>query len=427
MDFVPLTNKDKEEMLAKIGIKSIDDLFQNIGPRFNKDLNISSAMTEMEVKKHVTNLSEKNSQLKCFRGAGCYNHYVPSAINHILLRGEFYTAYTPYQPEVSQGTLQAIYEFQTYISALTGMEVANASMYDGQTAVAESILLAVNETQRQKVYVHDVNFECKQVVQTYAEANGFTTTDSIDENTACIVLQNPTFKGSVEDVKQWAEKAHAVGALLIVYVADPTSLALLEAPGVLGADIVVGELQSFGNGMFYGGPWGAFMAISKKYMKKIPGRLCGRTVDNRGNEGFILTLQAREQHIRREKATSNICTNQALNALAASIYLSLLGREGLRNVAKLSYQRAHQLLEALVNRSGVQRFELVNKKPFYNEFTVKLQNSNTTIEKINKKLEENGFLGGLDLGNNEWLLACTEQTSEEDINKFCSIVMKEVA
>jgi len=195
----------------------------------------------------------------------------------------------------------------------------------------------------------------------------------------------------------------------------------------LGADIVVGELQSFGNGMFYGGPWGAFMAISKKYMKKIPGRLCGRTVDNRGNEGFILTLQAREQHIRREKATSNICTNQALNALAASIYLSLLGREGLRNVAKLSYQRAHQLLEALVVRPGVQRFELVNKKPFYNEFTVKLQNSNTTIEKINKKLEENGFLGGLDLGNNEWLLACTEQTSEEDINKFCSIVMKEVA
>ena len=365
--------------------------------------------------KPVSEIAEKNSVLKSFRGAGCYDHYVPRAVNHLLLRGEFYTAYTPYQPEVSQGTLQAIYEFQTMVCALTGMEVANASMYDGASAVAESILLAKGETNRNNIYIHGINLECEQVVRTYGEANGFEISNSIDQNTACILLQNPTFSGNVENVKEWAEKAHRVGALLIVYVSDPTCLAILEAPGTLGADVVVGELQSFGNSMSFGGPWGGFLAVTKTYMKKIPGRLCGRTVDTRGNEGFVLTLQAREQHIRREKATSNICTNQALNALAATIYLSLLGGKGLRNVALLSYKRAHTLQEKL-SKIG---FGLVNKKPFYNEFTVK---SPVQIKKLNEHLALHGFLGGLEVGESHWLLACTEKNSEEDIDRFVSVV-----
>ncbi|MBI5159121.1 aminomethyl-transferring glycine dehydrogenase subunit GcvPA, partial [Candidatus Micrarchaeota archaeon] len=343
-------------------------------------------------------------------------HYVPSALNHLLLRGEFYTAYTPYQPEISQGTLQAIYEFQTFVCLLTGMDVANASMYEAGSACAEAINLACAETGKSKVvFANKLNPQYESTIKTYSEACGFEVAEKLDDGVACVLVQNPDFFGSIEDLSALSAKAKTVGALLVVCVGDASSLALLKPPGECGADVVVGDLQAFGNGLSFGGPYGAFMAVRKELVKRIPGRLVGRTLDVDGKQGFVLTLQAREQHIRREKASSNICSNQALNALAATIYLSLLGGEGLKNVATVSFERAHLLQRKL----GELGFTLVRDAPFYNEFLVR---SPVEVKKLNNALAEKGILGGIEFSAREWLVACTELNSEKEIEEFVEIV-----
>ncbi len=426
MDFIPLTESDKKALLAKIGVNSVEELFVGVEPKLKRDLNVEGGLSESELSARLHELSGKNKACTLFRGGGAYNHYVPAALNHVLLRGEFYTAYTPYQPEVSQGTLQAIYEFQTYVCLLAGMDVANASMYEAGSACAEAINLARGETGRNKVVIgNKINPEYARVIQTYADACGFEVVglidggvEAIDESVACVVVQTPNYFGCIEDLCEWKQKASDKGALLVVCVNDATSLALLKPPGECGADVVVGDLQAFGNGLSFGGPYGAFMAVRKEHIKRIPGRLVGKTADTDGKEGFVLTLQAREQHIRREKASSNICSNQSLNALAATIYLALMGRTGLANVAKTSFSRAHKLQQKLTELG----FTLAYNTPFYNEFAV---HSPVEVKKLNEKLLENGIVGGIELGEKEWLLACTELTTEKDIEEFVSTV-KEV-
>ncbi|MDO8553998.1 MAG: aminomethyl-transferring glycine dehydrogenase subunit GcvPA [Candidatus Micrarchaeota archaeon] len=439
MNYIPITDQDEKDMLALLGLKNIEELFTHVPAKLNRDLALGEPLSELELKKHLQELSEKNNVLKYFRGAGSYLHYVPSAINHLILRGEFFTAYTPYQPEVSQGTLQAIYEFQTLICALTGMDVANASMYDVATAAAESMLLARSENERNEVVIaNPLNPQYLEVLKTYAASCGFVLHEGISkltDKTSCVIVQQPSYHGSIEDLKQFSDKIHEKGAMLAVIITDPTSLAIIEPPGSFGADIVVGDLQCFGNGLNFGGPSGGFMAVKKQFIKKIPGRLCGMTNDDKGNTGFILTLQAREQHIRREKATSNICTNQALNALASTIYLSLLGKTGLRNVAMKSYHNAHKL-QKLLEVSG---FKLVDgskplsagqknadnichetrDKSFYNEFLVETP---VPVKNLNAKLQDHGFLGGVEVAENKWLLCCTEMLDDKDIEKFVETV-----
>lgn len=420
VDYIPITSSDEKEMLSLLGLKNIDELFAHVPAKLNRELALGDPLSEMEVKQKLQELSEKNKVLKYFRGAGSYWHYVPSAINHVILRGEFFTAYTPYQPEISQGTLQAIYEFQTLICSLTGMDVANASMYDAATAAAEAMLLSRSENERSEIVISTpLNPQYLEVLNTYAASCGFTIhhgVDKITDKTSCVIVQQPNYHGSIEDLKQFAESVHAKGAMLAVIIGDPTSLAIVEPPGTFGADIVVGDLQCFGNGMNFGGPTGGFMAVKKQFIKRIPGRLCGMTNDERGNTGFILTLQAREQHIRREKATSNICTNQALNALTATIYLALLGKSGLKNVAMKSYENAHKL-QKLLETIG---YKLVDSsKPFYNEFLVE---TTVPVKTLNAKLQDNGFLGGLEVAENKWLLCCTEMLNEKNIDKFVEIV-----
>ncbi|MFH1520703.1 MAG: aminomethyl-transferring glycine dehydrogenase subunit GcvPA [Candidatus Micrarchaeota archaeon] len=418
MNFIPQTDDDRKQMLARIGVSSLDELVAAMKPKLGRELNLPKALSELELTKHVKFLADKNVILKNFRGAGAYHHYIPSAVNHMLLRGEFFTAYTPYQPEVSQGTLQAIYEFQTMISQLTGMDAANASMYDCATAIAEAAILSRAANGRKEiVLVGEINPQYKTTLETYAKAGDFGIkygTNDISQETSCVVVQNPDYHGSVQDLSELEKKTHAAGALFVVVISDPTSLAVLKPPGEFNADVVVGELQAFGNPMSFGGPTGGFMAVKTEFVKKIPGRLCGMSVDTRGQKAFILTLQAREQHIKRERATSNICSNQGLNALAAVIYLSLLGSTGLRQVAGLSCKQAHELQRQLIGIG----FAPENQQ-FYNEFVV---TSPVDVKKLNDTLLENGFLGGVDLGNNRWLLCCTEMLSQDDLTEFLNVV-----
>jgi glycine dehydrogenase subunit 1 len=414
MRFVSLG--EEGEMLKVAGVKTIDELFAGVEPKLGRALDLPPPMSEMELGEHMAALSKKNRTLKCFIGAGCYDHYIPSAVGHIVSRSEFYTAYTPYQAEVSQGTLQVIYEFQTYMCMLTGMDVANASMYDGATALAEAVFLARDATERGEVAVlTPLNPNYWKVLDTYCSAHGVKITAGLSDKSACAVVQNPDFEGDVHDIAGYAEKAHAAGALLIVSVPDPTSLALLEPPGRCGADVVAGDAQSFGNPVSFGGPLLGFMALRKEHMKRIPGRLAGMTNDSAGKRGFILTLQAREQHIRRERASSNICSNQALCALAATAYLALMGKTGLRSAAVLSYKRSHALREKL-GRLG---FSLENKRPFYNEFVVKCP---VAPAKIIEHLAKQGIAAGVDLGNDRMLVCCTEKITEEDIDGYAKAV-----
>ena len=416
MNYIPITEQDEKEMLALLGLKNIDELFARVPAQLKHELNISEPLSEFEVRKKLQELSDKNKVLKYFRGGGSYWHYVPSAVNHIILRGEFFTAYTPYQPEVSQGTLQAIYEFQTLICALTAMDVANASMYDAASAAAEAMLLAKSENGKNEIMIsNEINPQYIDTLKTYANACGFIFSSEISDKTSCVFIQQPNYHGSIEDLRKLVATAHEKGVIVCVIVGEPTSLAIIEPPGAFDADIVVGDLQCFGNGLNFGGPTGGFMAVKKNLTKRIPGRLCGLTTDTRGNQGFTLTLQAREQHIRREKATSNICTNQALNALASTIYLSLLGKTGLQNVAIKSYNNAHKLCEKL-EALGYRR---ISDKPFYNEF---LMQTPVPIETLNAKLQDHGFLGGLEIEKNKWLLCCTEMLDEKDIEKFVGII-----
>jgi glycine dehydrogenase subunit 1 len=416
MDYIPATEKDIKEMLNLVGVGSINDLVREFIPAFTSKLNLPQPKSELELMHHMRGLAHTNKVLRCFAGAGAYNHYIPTAVSHLLSRGDFFTGYTPYQAEMSQGTLQAIYEFQSFICLLTGMDVANASLYEGASALAEAALLSCSYTRRDRVFVKEgLHPQYLEVIRTYCEGAELTLTDKIDNNTACVIAQNPDFYGNVENLHYLAERAHRAGALFTTCIVEPTSLAILEPPGKYGADIVVGEGQSFGIPLSFGGPYLGFIAVKDFLLKKLPGRICGMTTDSRGNRGFVLTFQAREQHIRRERATSNITTNQALMALAATIYLALMGRSGLTRVAKLSYARAHLLNRKLEEAD----FRNLNSKPFYNEFVMKVPES---AEELESRLLKKGILGGVNLGEDNLLICCTEMNSVQDIDDFVSAV-----
>jgi glycine dehydrogenase subunit 1 len=417
MNYSPITEKDKEEMLKRIGVRSINDLIMDLKPSLNEKLDLSKPMSELELVEHLRNISQKNNIMKYFIGAGAYNHYIPSAVNHLLMRGEFLTGYTPYQAEMNQGTLHTMYEFQSFICLLTGMDIANASLYEGSSALAEAVLLSSSYNGRNCIFIKDgLNPQYLEVLKTYCEGADLKIVNEINNKTACVIAQNPDFYGSIENLQYVAEQAHKVGALFITCVVEPTSLAILEPPGNYGADIVVGEGQSFGIPVNFGGPYLGFMAVKSFLLKKIPGRICGMTTDSKGNKGFVLTFQAREQHIRRERATSNITTNVALMAIASTIYLALMGRKGLINVAKLSYSRAH-LLQNKLKSIG---FESLNKKPFYNEFYMKAPSG--SLENISSNLLKNGILGGLNLDEDKILICCTELNTVQDIESYVSIL-----
>lgn len=436
--YIGNTNSDREQMLKEAGYDSIDSLFKAVpdSVKLKSSLNLPPAQSEMELIKNIKKLSNKNLNLDeytCFLGAGAYDHYIPAAIDLLISRQEFYTAYTPYQPEISQGTLQVIFEYQTMISELTGLPVVNASMYDGATAMTEAAIMACESTKRTEIIIAStVHPEYRQVLNTYAQFRDITVVelgyndgqadleelkDKLNNNTAAVIVQSPNFFGVIEDIAAMKEMIHDNKSLLVV-CADPVSLALLKSPGELGADIAVGDGQALGNSLSFGGPYLGFMAVTEKLMRKMPGRIVGETVDKEGNRGFVLTLQTREQHIRREKATSNICSNQALNALTATIYLTLMGKEGLKEVASLCLKKSHYAYDELI-KTG--KFSPVFTKPFFKEFIVK---SNKTISELNSKLLESNIIGGYDTGRSYselkdcWLVAVTEKRSKEDIDKL---------
>ena len=437
--FIPHTDVEREEMLKTIGVEHMQDLFTDVPASFRfPELNLPRPLTEMEVMAQLRDLSlanESTQDLTCFLGAGAYNHFIPAAVDSLLRRGEFFTAYTPYQPEISQGTLQAIFEYQSLIANLTGMEVSNASHYDGATATAEAAVMAYHHFREKKgriVLSTGVNPQYRDVLCTYmcgfpnveivGEKEGLNPLDHLDAlvklvdgNTALVVVQYPDFLGQVEDLSQFAEKVHQAGALLAVVV-NPMALGILKAPGDFGADVVVGDGQPLGIPLSFGGPYLGLFATRKEFVRKISGRLVGETVDDQGRKGYVLTLTAREQHIRREKATSNICTNQGLMALASAIYLSLLGKQGLRQVANLCYQKAHYAAKEIDSIAG---YQVVSAKPFFNEFVVKCP---APVEDINASLLDHNILGGYDLGTDypelagHMLIAVTEMNAREDID-----------
>jgi glycine dehydrogenase subunit 1 len=441
MSYIPNTDADRTAMLAAIGKHSIEDLFGDVpaDKRF-PHLNLAPALSEMELARYFQTAAEENrdaTHTLNFLGAGAYQHFIPAAINHLILRGEFYSAYTPYQPEVSQGTLTAIYEYQSLICQLTGMDAANASMYDGSTATAEAALMAARLTHRDKIVVSAaLHPEYREVIRTltqglalpvhaslYSADHGLTDLDAlraqVDDQTACVIVQYPNFFGAIEDLGAIGQSAHAKGALFIVCV-DPIALGLLKTPGDFGADIVVGEGQAMGWGYNFGGPYLGLFACRKEHMRQMPGRLVGRTVDTQGRRGFVLTLQAREQHIRREKATSNICTNEALMALAATVYLSLVGKNGLRRVAELSYHKAHYAAQAIGSLPG---YAPAFDAPFFKEFVVRTPKP---AGEINAALLRRNIIGGYDLsrayaGLSHLMLLCvTELHTKQDIDQLVS-------
>ncbi|MFC1878486.1 aminomethyl-transferring glycine dehydrogenase subunit GcvPA [Chloroflexota bacterium] len=434
--FIPHTDADREEMLRTIGMQRLEDLFQAVPPahRF-PELDLPEAVTEMEVAAEIQEIASYNENVRdliSFLGAGAYNHYTPAAVDSILRRGEFYTAYTPYQPEVSQGTLQAIFDYQSLIAALTGMEISNASHYDGATAVAEAISLgyANFRGKRSKILLSpSLHPHYLQTAHTYNPggeiiiAGDNLAIDSkpealiplIDDQTALVMVQYPDFFGRIYDYQALADAAHAAGALFGVAV-NPMALGLFTPPGHFGADVVVGEGQSLGIPLSYGGPYLGIFATRQKYVRKMAGRLVGETVDNRGQRAYVLTLTAREQHIRREKATSNICTNQGLIALAATIYMSLLGKQGFQQVAELCYHKAHYAAQKLAALPG---YQLWSDNTFFNEFVLHCP---LPAAEINAHLLEHGVIGGYDLGQDypelsqHLLIAVTEMNSKEDID-----------
>jgi glycine dehydrogenase subunit 1 len=435
--YLPMTEQDKKEMLEAIGIESVDELFSDIPEevRFNGRLNIKEAKSESALTKELFKLANQNVNLKThasFLGAGVYDHYIPSIVDHVISRSEFYTAYTPYQPEISQGELQAIFEFQTMICELTGMDVANSSMYDGGTALAEAAMLACGQTRRKTILISEaVHPEYREVVKTYARGqrhqvveiplnNGVTSTEQLKElmsnDVAAVIIQYPNFFGRIEPLKDFAAIAHEYKSLFVVSC-NPVALGILTPPGNLGADIVTGDAQPFGIPTSFGGPHCGFFAVSKKLMRKIPGRLVGQTVDEDGRRGFVLTLQAREQHIRREKATSNICSNQALNALAASVAMSSLGKKGIREMAVKNVQKANYAKKQFKEKG----FDIVYDGPIFNEFVLKVDKP---ISQLSQHLLEKGFIAGYDLGkldeklHGHMLVCVTEVRTKEEIDQF---------
>ncbi|HUE99942.1 MAG TPA: aminomethyl-transferring glycine dehydrogenase subunit GcvPA [Anaerolineales bacterium] len=445
MTYIPTSPTERDAMLEIIGVKSLDDLFEDVPARHRFPmLNLPPALTEMEAMNELSGLAQANENVRndliSFLGAGMYNHYIPSVVDHILRRGEFYTAYTPYQPEISQGTLQAIFEYQSLMATLTGMDVSNASHYDGATATAEAVNLAYAQFRgkRKKVVVSPtVNPQYRAVIRTYVQGmdlelvadNANADLDSqpdeltglLDDNTSLLIVQYPDFFGRVYDYTKLIEAAHAKGALVCV-VANPTALAMFKTPGSMGADIVVGDGQPLGIPMWYGGPSVGFFTTRKNFVHKMAGRLVGETVDNRGQRAYVLTLTAREQHIKRERATSNICTNQGLIALGTAVYLSLLGKKGLRQVAELCYQKAHYAAAQLSQIDGI---GLCFTDPFFHEFALCV---NRPVSEVNAHLLEHGILGGYDLGQDypalkdHMLIAVTEMNSKEDIDMFVEVL-----
>lgn len=447
MRYLPLTENDRQSMLEKIGVASVDELFRDVpasaklkGPISG----LSSHMPEYEVERMLSAMAAKNiSAGSCpfFLGAGAYRHHVPASVDQLLLRGEFLTSYTPYQPEVSQGTLQYLFEFQTQVAMLTGMPVANASMYDGATACAEAVMMANRVTKRKHAIISgNLHPHYRETIVTMGEMTGFTADvgqpapqavenfiAQMNEHTSCVVVQNPDFFGRLSDYTQLAAACQDKGALLIVVVTEIFSLGLLKSPGEMGADIVVAEGQGIGNGLNFGGPYVGLFACKEKYMRQMPGRLCGQTVDTDGKRGFVLTLSAREQHIRREKATSNICTNSGLCALAFTIHLSLMGEEGFTGMAQLNHAKACQLAEKLSAISGC---TILNDN-FFNEFTLQLPKP---AMEIVETLARKPILAGVPVSrfyprdknlSNLLLVTVTELTADKDMDALIQ-ALKEV-
>ncbi|HCW7501892.1 TPA: aminomethyl-transferring glycine dehydrogenase subunit GcvPA [Staphylococcus aureus] len=435
--YIPLTEKDKQEMLQTIGAKSIGELFGDVPSDIllNRDLNIAEGEAETTLLRRLNRIASKNITKEThtsFLGAGVYDHYVPSVVDAMISRSEFYTAYTPYQPEISQGELQAIFEFQTLICELTDMDVANSSMYDGMTSFAEACILAFSQTKKNKIVVSKgLHYQALQVLHTYAKTRkefevveidlDGTVTDlkkleaAVDDETAAVAVQYPNFYGSIEDLEKIHSFIEDKKALFIVY-ANPLALGLLTPPGSFGADIVVGDTQPFGIPAQFGGPHCGYFATTKKLMRKVPGRLVGQTQDDEGNRGFVLTLQAREQHIRRDKATSNICSNQALNALASSIAMSALGKQGIYDIAVQNIEHANYAKQQFIKKG----FEVLDGTSF-NEFVVKFDKP---IQQVNEELVKYNIIGGFDLGvvsddfKNHMLIAVTELRTKDEIDTF---------
>lgn len=435
--YIPLTEKDKQEMLQTIGAKSIGELFGDVPSDIllNRDLNIAESEAETTLLRRLNRIASKNITKEThtsFLGAGVYDHYAPSVVDAMISRSEFYTAYTPYQPEISQGELQAIFEFQTLICELTDMDVANSSMYDGMTSFAEACILVFSQTKKNKIVVSKgLHYQALQVLHTYAKTRkefevveidlDGTVTDlkkleaAVDDDTAAVAVQYPNFYGSIEDLEKIHSFIEDKKALFIVY-ANPLALGLLTPPGSFGADIVVGDTQPFGIPAQFGGPHCGYFATTKKLMRKVPGRLVGQTQDDEGNRGFVLTLQAREQHIRRDKATSNICSNQALNALASSIAMSALGKQGIYDIAVQNIEHANYAKQQFIKKG----FEVLDGTSF-NEFVVKFDKP---IQQVNEELVKYNIIGGFDLGvvsddfKNHMLIAVTELRTKDEIDTF---------
>ncbi|MBT5872989.1 MAG: aminomethyl-transferring glycine dehydrogenase subunit GcvPA [Candidatus Latescibacteria bacterium] len=439
MSYIPNTDADRKLMLEAIGVASIDELLSVVPHevRLPHPLSLPSALSELELTDLMAEMADQNldaDQCVSFLGAGVYDHYVPSAIKHLAGRSEYLTAYTPYQPEVSQGTLQGIYEFQTMICELTGLEVANASMYDGASAAAEAMMMACAATKRkQVVVVGSLHPQYTGTIHTYSHGPGIAVTEipchqgrvnpddvrnAVSDESACLIVQHPNFFGGLEEITELETIVHKAGALLVMIV-DPISLGLLKSPGEYGADIAVGEGQALGNHMSYGGPALGFMAVKKAFIRRIPGRIAGKTVDDQGRRGFVLTLQAREQHIRRDKATSNICTSQQLNALMATIYLSLIGKSGLKKVADLCLQKSHYAAQQISELPG---FDLRYQIPYFKEFVVKTPIDPAQLvhdlsrSKIHAGLDLRRF-PGMDL-DDCLLVAVTERRTKQQIDLF---------
>ncbi|HWQ47138.1 MAG TPA: aminomethyl-transferring glycine dehydrogenase subunit GcvPA [Longilinea sp.] len=441
--FIPHTEEERAAMLRTIGVPTIEDLFKDVPAKYRfPKLNLPPKLSEMEAMAQVqeyASANESTQDMACFLGAGAYHHYIPAVVDSILRRGEFYTAYTPYQPEISQGTLQAIFEYQTLIANLTGMEISNASHYDGATAVAEAGVMAYHNFRGKRgniVVSPGVHPQYRQVLCTYLcgyhnacikgqDLPALSTPSDliplIDADTSLVVVQYPDFFGRIFDLTELANAVHAQGALLAVST-NPIALGLLKTPGEFGADIVTGEGQPLGIPLSYGGPYLGFFSTRKQFAHKLAGRLVGETVDKNGERGYVLTLTAREQHIKRDRASSNICTNQGLLALAASVYLSALGKQGLHQVAELCYHRAHYAAEKINKIKG---FSVTQPAPFFHEFMVKYPQP---VEEINGHLLDHGILGGFDLGTaypelaGHALLAVTEMNSKDDIDYLCEVL-----
>ena len=439
MTYIPNTDADRQAMMEAIGIGSVEELLTVIpeGVRLDRPLDLPSALSELELHDTLGEMAARNGsadRMASFVGGGMYDHFVPSAIGHLAGRSEFLTSYTPYQPEVSQGTLQGIYEFQTMICELTGLDVANASMYDGASATAEAAMLARAATRRDRVILAgSVHPHYVETVRTYAHGPGIEVETlpcpngaldpglleaALTDDTACVVVQHPNFFGCLESMRRLERVVHGAGALLVMAV-DPVSLGVIESPGAYGADIAVGEGQSLGNQVSYGGPALGFFAARDRFVRRMPGRIAGQTVDQAGRRGFVLTLQAREQHIRRDKATSNICTSQQLNALMATIYLSLIGKEGLKQVAELCLHKSHYAAERIADLPG---YALAFDRPFFKEFVVRTP---APPGEIVTRLADDGLLAGIDLArfpsleiDDGLLIAVTERRTRAQIDRL---------